>query len=248
MDRNQKKISIVIIVVLLATSSILIPFIFVFLSNTATKPQIVFTPNYLKSFPNHTVWLLAEAYSGETDFSGNYSVRIEANESIDIEYKVWDNQVNYKVIELFIKPNSTHLNHKIEIKLELVDNEIILESFATIDVIDWAPKNITEVEIMRDAFISYLSSNASSIGINESIIWDGFDNAPQILIVEHYLFRSEFWELELSRHVTTAPYDWVKVYIRPRNQISPIWSGIIESWISGNHNVSEIEPPSSIYR
>jgi hypothetical protein len=101
---------------------------------------------------------------------------------------------------------------------------------------------------MRDAFVSYFSSNKSSFGINETTIWDGFDNAPQILIVEHYLFRSEFWEMALSRHVMIAPHDWVRVYVRPRNQTAPIWSGIIESWSSGNYNVSEIDPPSSIYR
>jgi len=154
----------------------------------------------------------------------------------------------YKVLELFVKPNSTHLNHDIEIKLVCVDNNINIEGFATIKIIDWASKNITEVEIMRDAFVSYFSSNQSSFGINETIVWDGFDNAPQILIVEHYLFRSAFWELALSRHVMIAPHDWVRVYLRPRNQISPLWSGIIESWSSGNYNISETDPPSSIYR
>ena len=133
-------------------------------------------------------------------------------------------------------------------QLKIIDSKIQLESFATVEVIDWASKNITEVEIMRDAFVSYLSSNKSSFGINESINWDGFDNAPQILIVEHYLFRSDYWELALSRHVMIAPHDWVMIYIRPRHQITPIWSGIIDSWSSGNHSVSEIETPSSVYR
>lgn len=248
MNRNQKIIIIVLVGVLVATSSILIPFIYVFLSNNTIKPQIVFTPNYLKSFPNHTAWLLAEVHSGEIDFTDNYSITIEANESIYIDYKVWDNQVNYKVLELFVKPNSTHLNHNIEIILEVKDNTILLKKTANVEVVNWGPRNISEVEIMRDAFVSYLSLNKSSFGINESILWEGFDNAPQFLIVEHYLFRSEFWELALSRHVTIFPNDWVKVYIRPRAQIKPIWSGIIESWSSGNYSVFEIEPPLTIFR
>ncbi|NVM16503.1 MAG: hypothetical protein HWN80_02225 [Candidatus Lokiarchaeota archaeon] len=248
MNRNKKKIVIALIGVILATASIIIPFIYFFLSNDAKIPQIVFIPKYLKSFPNHTAWLLAEVHSVETDFTDNCSIIIEPNESIYIDYKVWDNQDDSKVLELFVKPNSTHLNHIIEIKLELIDNKINLEGFATIEVINWGSKNITEVQVMRDAFISYLSSNRSSFGINKSLIWEGFDNAPQILIVEHYLFRSEYWELALSRHVMIAPHDWVRVYIRPRNQITPIWSGIIESWSSGNHNITELEPELSIYR
>lgn len=239
---------IVLIGIIIATASIATPFIYIFFYSIKLNPQINFIPSYLKSFPNHTAWLLAEVFPGQAEFTDNYSIMIEPNESIYVDYKVWDNQNDNKVIELFVKPNSTHLNHDIEIELKFIDNEINLESFATIEVIDWAPKNITEVEIMRDTFVSYLSSNKSSFGINESILWDGFDNAPQILIVEHYLFRSEFWELALSRHITIAPHDWVKVYIRPRSQINPVWSGIIESWSSSNYSVIELDPPSSIFR
>lgn len=248
MNRNQKKIVIIILGVLLTSACILIPFIYIFLITGPIMPKIIFTPNHLKSFPNHTAWLLAEVYSGEIEFTDNYSITIEPNESIYIDYKVWDNRINYKVLELFVKPNFTHLNHNIEIKLAFMDDKINLESSATIEIIDWGPKNITEVGIMKDVFVSYLSSNKSSFGINESTTWEGFDNAPQILIVEHYLFRSEFWEFALSRHVMIAPHDWIRVYVRPRNQIAPIWSGIIESWSSGNHNITELEPPSTIYR
>ncbi|MFX0010854.1 MAG: hypothetical protein ACFE9R_11095 [Candidatus Hermodarchaeota archaeon] len=248
MNRKQKKFLIVVLGTILVSASVLAPLIYLFLFSDTRIPRITFTPNYLKSFPNHTAWLLAEVYSGDIDFTDNYSIIIEPNESIYIDYKPWDNQDNYKVLELFVKPNSSHLNHIIEINLEIIDNEIALENSAIVEVIDWGTKNITEVEGMRDAFVSYLSSNKSSFGINESISWEGFDNAPQILIVEHYLFRSINWELALSRHVMIAPHDWVRVYLRPRNQITPIWAGIIESWSSINHTITELEPPPTIYR
>ena len=248
MNRNRKKMLILITGIVLLIASISVPLIYLFLNSGRVYPRITFTPNYLKSFPNHTAWLLAEVRSGEVDLSNNYSIIIEPNESIYIEYTVWDNQDNYKVLELFVKPNSSHLNHIIEINLEIIDKEINLESSAIVEVIDWGAKNITEVEGMRDTFVSYLSSNKSSFGINESITWEGFDNAPQILIVEHYLFRSNNWELALSRHVMIAPHDWVRVYLRPRNQITPIWAGIIESWSSSNHSITELEPPTTIYR
>ena len=248
MNRKHKKVVIIILGVLLSIASIVTPLLIIILIKHPAIPKIVFTPNYLKSFPNHTAWLLAEVDSGEAKFTDNYSITVCPNESIYIDYKVWDNQDHYKVLELFVKPNSTHLNHVIEVNLNIIDSNINLESSATIEVIDWTSKNITAVEGMRDAFVSYLSSNKSSFGINETTWWDGFDNAPQILIVEHYLFRSDFWELALSRHVMIAPHDWVKVYIRPRNQITPIWAGIIDSWSSGNKTITELEPPSSVFR
>ncbi|MFW9999286.1 MAG: hypothetical protein ACFE88_04150 [Candidatus Hermodarchaeota archaeon] len=101
---------------------------------------------------------------------------------------------------------------------------------------------------MRDAFVSYLSINHPHFEINENTSWDGFGNSPQILIVEHFLFKSAFWEMELARHVMIAPYDGVTICLRPRFSLFPNWSGTINSWSSGNHIIIEIEPPDKIFR
>ena len=82
---------------------------------------------------------------------------------------------------------------------------------------------------MRDVFTSYLALNYPNFGIDENTTWIGYVNAPMTLVVEHFLFISEKWELELSKHVMIPPYDWVQVYIRPRSQISSIWAGRIDS-------------------
>jgi hypothetical protein len=178
----------------------------------------------------------------------NSSILIEANFPVDLEYTFWNNSEYEKIVEIFVIPNNTHLNKTIIIQVSVIHNDFSITNSASIEVIDWAPKNISGVKEMRDAFVSYFSTNLKTKGINESTIWEGLDNAPRILIVEHYLFKSEFWELELARHVTIAPHDWVKVYLRPRNQTKPLWSGLIESWSSGNHSIITIDPPTSIFR
>ena len=69
--------------IVLLIASISVPLIYLFLNSGRVYPRITFTPNYLKSFPNHTAWLLAEVRSGEVDLSNNYSIIIEPNESIE---------------------------------------------------------------------------------------------------------------------------------------------------------------------
>ncbi len=248
MKLQTKKFFIISFITIFLLATIFAPFIYFFYSINKDKSNITFIPNYVKSFPNHTAWLLAEINIYNSRLLENLSITVQTNETIDLEYKVWNNAPTKKILEVFINPNSTHLNNIIEVEAIVSNPNAMIKGSAIVEVIDWFAKNISEVVGMRDEFISYLSVNKPSFGINESIIWDSFDNAPQILVVEHYLFRSEFWEMELSRHVMIAPHDWVQVYIRPRNQCCPIWAGIIESWSSENHTVIEIEPPSGIYR
>ena len=227
---------------------IIIPFIFVIFSPNTKKATITFYPSSLKSFPNHTAWLIAEINIRDTTIFHDPLISVSSNESINLDYTLWDNSPENKVLEIFLVPNSTHLNHKIEIEARVNNNNTIIKNSAFVEIITWTQRNISEVIGMRDAFISHFAINEPTFNINGSTIWNGLDNAPQILIVEHYLFRSEFWEMELSRHVMIAPYDWVKVYLRPRNQIIPVWAGMIASWSSGNHTIVEMDPPPMIYR
>jgi hypothetical protein len=248
MKLQIKKFFIIFFIIIFLLASIFAPFLTIFFSITRNKSNITFIPNYIKSFPNHTAWLLAEINIYDSKLLENLSITVQTNETVDMEYKVWNNKPSQKVLEVFINPNSTHLNNLIEVEAIVSNDNTMIKGSAIVEVIDWFPKNISEVVGMRNVFSSYLFVNKLSFGINESTIWDSFDNAPQILVVEHYLFRSEIWEMELSRHIMIAPHDWVQVYIRPRNQSKPIWAGVIESWSSGNHTVIEIEPPSVIYR
>jgi len=248
MNLRTKKLIIISFAILFISASVLTVLALYFFYDSREKSTIVFTPNYIKSFPNHTAWLLAKVSIYDSDLLDNCFIIVQTNETIDLEFKVWNNEPSKKVLEIFIKPNSTHLNDFVKVEAIINNDKTCIKGSAIIEVIHWFAKNISEVIGMRDEFISYLAINKSSFGINESIIWEGFDNRPQILIVEHYLFRSEFWEMELSRHVMIAPHDWVQVYLRLRNQIQPIWSGIISSWSSENHTVTEIEPPSSVSR
>ncbi|MBY9003654.1 MAG: hypothetical protein KGD73_06755 [Candidatus Lokiarchaeota archaeon] len=165
-----------------------------------------------------------------------------------MDFKIWNSSRSEKVIEVFLYPNSTHLGKKIEVSATISDGIKLMKEKGLVEVVDWIGGNVSEVEPMRDVFISYLGVNHSVFGINESTVWTGFANAPMTLVVEHYLFISENWELELARHVMIPPYDWIQVYARQRSELSPIWAGKINSWSSGNWTIVELKPPETIYR
>jgi len=210
--------------------------------------QVKFIPDQIKSYPNHTAWLLLDIKTKNEDTMSNLSINIDTNSSIDRELEIWDNSPLSKVVEVFLYPNVTHLNTFIEVKVNVSSGRIFKLDYATIRVIDWVLDIPPIINTMRDKFVNYLSTHHANFGINGSTVWKKLGSAAQILVVEHYLFKSTYWEMELKRHATIAPHDWVEIYLRPRSSLFPNWSGHIDSWSSGNHTVIEIQPPDVVYR
>lgn len=242
----RKRILIVGFSSILVTSSLISAIgLFIYITNNI---ELKLVPNHIKSFPNHTAWLLVDIKQRNYYQLPNLGIKIASNESISMEYKIWNNTIYEKVIEIFLYPNNTHLDTEIKIMVEISNGQRNLLEFGYVSIVNWTGANIEEVEPMKDVFTSYLAQNYPNFGIDENTEWIGFANAPMILVVEHFLFISENWELELSRHVMIPPYNWVQVYIRPRSQISPIWAGKINSWSDENHTISAIDPPLQIYR
>ncbi|MFX0003091.1 MAG: hypothetical protein ACFE9C_05945 [Candidatus Hodarchaeota archaeon] len=247
---NDRKRYLVVFVLVMAIIVASIPIIFIIIVNTAKEDniQIEFTPKQMKSCPNHTAWLLLDIRTKTTDLMANLSLQINTNTSIKMEYEIWETAPLSKTIEVFLYPNTTHINNIIEVEATINSKGITKKDNAIVNVINWTIDISPEIITMRDEFVKYFSNNHSNFKINESTIWEWLGNPPQIIIVEHYLFKSTFWEMELARHVMIAPYDWVTVYLRPRYNIFPNWSGIINSWSSGNYTVVETEPPDEIFR
>jgi hypothetical protein len=244
--KGNKRILIVGISSILVASSLISAIgLFIYSINNI---ELKFVPDHIKSFPNHTAWLLVDIKQRNSYPLPKLEIEITCNESISMEFQIWNNTIYEKVIEIFLYPNITHIDTEIEITVELSNGQRDLKEFGYVNIINWTSTNIEEVKPMRDVFISYLALNYPNLGIDVCTRWIGFTNAPMTLVVEHFLFLSENWELELSRHVMIPPYDWVQGYIRPRSQISPIWAGKIDSWSDINHTVSEINPPPQIYR
>jgi hypothetical protein len=52
-------------------------------------------------------------------------------------------------------------------------------------------------EELLDRFVSWLATNHPELGITDDTEWDGTTVSPIWLVVSHYLFFSEEWELHI---------------------------------------------------
>ncbi len=68
----------------------------------------------------------------------------------------------------------------------------------------------------RDLFVVWLAEKHPDLGITDETIWNGTVVNPRVLVVTHYMFVSEEWEMYVTWHVMISPYDWAKIYLRHR--------------------------------
>jgi len=204
---------------------------------------INFVPDYLNTIPNDVGWFLVEI---NTDRElRNAEITIHTNVSIETDYTFWPAT---KLIEVFVYPSTSNIDQCIEIQVTFSCDSLVAQDTALVYVWNWEGDDVSYASGMRDAFVKHLAENNPELGINETTTWTPIYNTAGIIIVTHYLFKSEQWEMELSWHVMIAPYDWAHVYLRQRCDLVPSWAGEITSWSTDNATIVEVEPPIEIWR
>jgi hypothetical protein len=108
----------------------------------------------------------------------------------------------------------------------------------------------TARDILR-VFTTWLAENRPELEITPSTEFEGAAVCP-LLVVSHYMFVSDDWELGLSWHIMVAPDDWSELYLRPRNELAPTVAYRLASWSTalngGVVEITEVPAPPEIVR
>lgn len=102
---------------------------------------------------------------------------------------------------------------------------------------------------VRDQFIPWLAENRPELGIDEDTEWTGTIVTPHILVVTHYLFFSDEWEMHVYWHVMIPPYNWSVIELRKRfEETLPSEAFKIPSRTADPIEVEEIDPSDTLWR
>ncbi len=119
-------------------------------------------------------------------------------------------------------------------------------SFEVNDLEDQLASTATEI---RDKFIPWLEENYTELGITSETVWTGTIVIPGNYEVSYYLFFTEEWEMGVQWHVTAAPDDWARIYLRQRfAETTPSYAFEIPSYSERDPVPYAIDPPESVYR
>lgn len=209
--------------ILLPTNTEATPFSLNVINRPASFGDIVY------SIPGQKCLFLITIEENQTS-SGSKPVNISAT-SPDCEVTIFPQSITLnQVAELSVMPTQANIGKNVTITLQGERQELKQTETITVEVIEGENTLETEAASMRDKFTKWLLTNYPELGITNETVWTGTIVNPRILVVMHYIFLSEEWEMYVTWHVMIPPYDWARIYLRHRyNQTAPTYAFEISS-------------------
>ena len=232
------KIQAVIIVVIIVCT-IAFPAYFLSLTNTETTPFSLNVTNRPVSFgdalytiPNQKCLFLVTIEENQPS-QGSKAVTISAT-STDCQITVFPQTITSgKVAEVMVVPAEADVGKNVTVTIQGERDGLKQTKTVTFEVIEEEDREETlgpEAVNMRNNFTQWLSTNHPELGITNETAWNGTVVNPRVLVVMHYMFLSEDWEMYVTWHVMIPPYDWARIYLRHRyNQTAPTYAFEISS-------------------
>jgi hypothetical protein len=193
----------------------------------------------------HFVFLVTITDEGQ---EGQLPVRISAK-ARGAEVVIYQQDiVEGQVAEVVVIPTQASTGKTIKVTItgrqgKLTDKKVV--SFKVAEGEDDRQEYATE---LLDKFVSWLATNHPELGVTEDTAWNGTMVSPVWLVVSHYLFFSEEWELHIEWHIMIPPYDWARIDLRHRfDALAPSYAFEISS-IDANSEPVAIEVPETVWR
>lgn len=98
-----------------------------------------------------------------------------------------------------------------------------------VEMINWPSGNAQPAMVKRDEFVAWLETEHPEFGRFSGRDWFPYMTYPGILVVEHWTFLDQDWEMRICFHVMIPPYDWSMLLLRPRGEWNPIFAAKRES-------------------
>jgi hypothetical protein len=151
-----------------------------------------------------------------------------------------------QVAEVTVVPIEADVGKNVTVTIQGERNGANQTTTVTFEVIEAEDREVTlgpEAAAMRNRFTQWLETNHPELGITNSTTWTDTVVNPRVLVVMHYMFLSEDWEMYVTWHVMIPPYDWTRIYLRHRfNTTAPSYAFEISS-IEGRVEPQAIEVP-----
>ncbi|MFO7548111.1 MAG: hypothetical protein R6X29_04460 [Acidimicrobiia bacterium] len=142
-------------------------------------------------------------------------------------------------------PATEETTATVEITATLGDDTVA--EVRTIPIIPMAGERAADAEPYFDLWTEWLAAEHPELGITEATVWDP-EYVSTLLVVSHYAYFSEDWEMTIAWHVMIPPSDWTEVYLRRRGvDAAPSLAYKIDSVAEGTEP-HEIEPPEVVVR
>jgi hypothetical protein len=157
-----------------------------------------------------------------------------------------------EVAEVMVVPGATTTEIELDVIIEVTTDDITHTVTKTFTVLPWEDDRAEQAAQILGLFTSWLADDRPELGVTSETEFEGTLLAPQLLVVSHYGFFNDQWEIGLAWHVMIPPDDFAEIYLRSRSELQPSLAFRIDSWQTaletGDYQVSEVEPPFEVVR
>ncbi|MGD2059682.1 MAG: hypothetical protein PVF87_02335 [Acidimicrobiia bacterium] len=157
-----------------------------------------------------------------------------------------------EIEEVTVVPDPTDAETTMSIEIQTSQDGDTTVFSREVNVLPWEDDRGGQASEILTLFTAWLDQNRPELGISPDTEFEGTFLAPELLVVSHYGFFYEQWELGLSWHVMLPPDDFAELYLRRRTELYPSLAFRIGSWQnaleSGSAEVIEIDPPAEVVR
>ena len=120
-----------------------------------------------------------------------------------------------QVAEVIVVPSEDFIDNILTLTVSVERNCLIQTETLSFGVVAGEDDLGISATGMREIFVPWLYTNYPDLGITNMTEWTGTIVNPRILIVRHYVFFSQEWEMYVTWS-PNAPHDWVRIYLRHR--------------------------------
>ena len=153
-----------------------------------------------------------------------------------------------QVAEIEVIPNQASAGKSVAVTITGKRGESQKIKVITFEVIEGEDDRKDYATQQLEKFTDWLETAHPELGITSDTVWTGTMVSPQWLVVGHYLFFSDEWEIHIAWHVMIAPDDWVRIDLRKRfAQMQPSYAFEISS-LSAKDDPIAIDVPETIWR
>lgn len=157
-----------------------------------------------------------------------------------------------EVAEVTVIPPAAITESELELVIEVATDDVSRTVTRTFTVLPWEDDRGEQAAEILDLFTSWLADERPELGVTPETEFEGTYLAPQLLVVSHYGFFNDEWEIGLAWHVMIPPDDFTEIYLRSRSELQPSLAFRIDSWQTaldtGDYQVAEVEPPLEVVR
>jgi hypothetical protein len=153
-----------------------------------------------------------------------------------------------EVAEVVVIPAQASIGTIIEVTITGTRGTATDEKVVSFEVAEGEDDRQEYATELLDKFVSWLATNHPELGITVDTVWNGTMVSPVWLVVSHYLFFSEEWELHIGWHIMVSPYDWARIDLRHRfDELAPSYAFEISS-VDANSEPVAMEVPETVWR